>query len=230
MRNRVLRILVYALGLVVLALGIVLNAKTGLGAAPLVSVAFCVSQLTGLDFSNLSFAVYGGFVLIEILLHLIRPDRARLVNDALQLPFALIFTRFMGLFDGWIPALATDCAGTVWATLPARLAVLAVAICLIGLGVCLSVRMRLIPNPGDGVVLAISDFAGWKLGITKNAFDLTNVLIACIIGLVARGRLLGVGIGTALAMLGVGRVVDVCGRLLGARLSALVPGGGAKRG
>ena len=214
----------YGAGLVVLALGIVLNTKTGLGTAPLVSISYCVSQLTPFAFANLTFVVYGSFVLIEIILHLIRMDKKRLVNDVLQLPFALIFTRFMGLFDRWLPNLAADCAGTVWATLGMRLAVLAVAIALIGLGVCLSVRMRLVPNPGDGAVLAISDFTGWSLGLTKNAFDLTNVLIACAIGLIARGQILGVGIGTVLAMLGVGRVVDLCGRLLGEKLAGLVPG------
>ena len=217
MKDKIARALVYALGLILLALGLVLNTKTGLGSAPLVSIAHCVSQLTGVAFANTAFVEYGAFVLIEIALHLIRRERKRLVNDALQLPFALVFTRFMGLFDRAVAPLPAD------ASLVPRLGLLTVAILLIGVGACLSIRMRLIPNPGDGVVLAISDAAGWKLGVTKNAFDLANVAVACVIGLVARGRLLGVGIGTAACMLGVGRVIDLTGRLLAPMIERLAP-------
>ena len=233
MDNRVYRALVYGLGLLVLALGLVLNAKTGLGTAPLVSTAYVISLLTGRAFANVTFAVYGAFVLIELALHLIRRDRRRMLNDVAQLPFALVFTRFMGLFDRLIPALATDCAGAVWGAVWFRVIVLVAAILLIGLGACLSVRMRLIPNPGDGVVLAISDFTGRKLGLTKNAFDVANVLLACAIGLIARGRIVGVGVGTLLSMLGVGRVMDLCGRLFAPLIRRLVPrdgGSGGKEG
>lgn len=207
----------YAVGLVVLALGLVLNTKTGLGAAPLVSVAYCASQLTGLSFANASFIGYGVFALIEVAIHLAKGQKKRLVNDVLQLPFALVFTRFMGLFDRVIAPLPGD------APLISRLPLLAVAILLIGTGACLSVRMRLIPNPGDGVVLAISDATGWKLGVTKNAFDLTNVAIACAVGLIARGRLLGVGLGTAASMLGVGRIMDLMGKLLAPWIEKVMP-------
>ena len=223
MKDKLLRGLVYGLGLIILAFGLVLNTKTGLGTAPLVSTAFVISQLTGHAFANVTFAVYGVFVLIELALHLARRDGRRMVNDLLQLPFALAFTCFMGLFDRLLPNLAVDCAGSLWGTVWMRVLVLLVGIVLIGLGACLSVRMRLIPNPGDGVVLAISDFTGQKLGLVKNAFDLLSVAVACAIGLIARGHLIGVGIGTALSMLGVGRVMDRVGRRLAPLIERLVP-------
>ena len=219
------RVLVYALGLIVLAFGLVLNTKTGLGTAPLVSPAFVVSQLTGAAFANVTFMLYGVFVLIELILHLIRREYRRMVNDLVQLPFALAFTRFMGLFDGLLPSFAADCAGTIWGTLWMRVLLLLAAIMLIGVGACLSVRMRLIPNPGDGVVLALSDFTGLKLGLTKNIFDVVCVIVAGAIGLIARGQLIGVGMGTALAMVGVGRVMDLTGRLLRPMISRLAPEG-----
>ena len=217
MNAKIGRAATYAVGLVVLALGLVLNTKTGLGTAPLVSISYVVSQLTGWVFANVTFVVYGLFALIEVAIHLAKGQKKRLVNDVLQLPFALVFTRFMGLFDRVIAPLPGD------APLISRLPLLAVAILLIGTGACLSVRMRLIPNPGDGVVLAISDATGWKLGVTKNAFDLTNVAIACAVGLIARGRLLGVGLGTAASMLGVGRIMDLVGKLLAPWIEKVVP-------
>ncbi|MBQ1311754.1 MAG: hypothetical protein IIY55_07885 [Blautia sp.] len=225
--DRGLRVAVYVAGLIVLALGLVLNTKTGLGTAPLVSPAFVISQLTGFSFANVTFVVYSGFVLIELVLHLIRKDRKRMLNDLLQLPFALVFTRFMKLFDAVIPSLAGDGAGPVRGTLWCRLAVLAVALFLIGLGACLSMRMRLIPNPGDGAVLAISDFFGIRLGLAKNIFDISCVVAAAVIGLIFRGQLIGVGIGTVLAMLFVGRIIDLVGGLFEESINRLT---GTKKG
>lgn len=57
----------YLLGMVLLAIGITLNSLTGLGASAIVSVPFTVSQGTGLNFGNLTLAVYVLFVIAEFL-------------------------------------------------------------------------------------------------------------------------------------------------------------------
>ena len=57
----------YTLGMLVLALGLTLNTKTGLGVSPIISVAFGVSEIWGLNFGDLTFLLYGLFV----------PDRSR---------------------------------------------------------------------------------------------------------------------------------------------------------
>lgn len=51
--------------------------------------------------------------------------------------------------------------------------------------------MRIIPNPGDGIVQAIADFVHKGVGITKNCFDICNVLFTCCIGLIFTGHLVG---------------------------------------
>lgn len=208
MKNKqVLRVLLYATGLVILAFGLVLNTKTGLGTSPLVSIGYCLAQFLPLSFANATFIIYVLFVVIEIIIHLIRNQKAQVLKDLLQLPFSLIFTRFMGLFDGLIPLL-TEESGALWGSVWMRIILLLAAVVFIGTGACLSVRMRLIPNPGDGVVLTISDFTKKKLGTVKIIFDVANVIIACVISLIAKGTVLGVGIGTVIAMLGVGRVMN----------------------
>ena len=47
MRNKVVRGTVYAAGLLILAMGIILNTKTGLGVSPIVSVPYVVAQIMG---------------------------------------------------------------------------------------------------------------------------------------------------------------------------------------
>ena len=73
----------------------------------------------------------------------------------------------------------------------------------------LSLDMRLIPNPGDGIVQTLSDFSGGSVGLTKNCFDIGNVLLTSAIGLLMAGQLVGIGLGTILSMIGVGRVIAV---------------------
>lgn len=49
---------IYLVGMVLLALGITLNTKAGLGASAIVSVPCTVSQRTGRGFANLTLIVY----------------------------------------------------------------------------------------------------------------------------------------------------------------------------
>ena len=88
-------------------------------------------------------------------------------------------------------------------------AFLLIAIVLTGVGAALSLNMRLIPNPGDGIVQTLSDFLGGSVGLTKNCFDIGNVLLTSAIGLLMAGQLVGIGLGTILSMIGVGRVIAV---------------------
>ena len=132
-----------------------------------------------------------------------------LLMDAMQFPLSLIFTRFLNVFGAQIPDLASDCAGTFWGTLPGQVLFLLIAIVLTGVGAALSLDMRLIPNPGDGIVQTLSDFSGGSVGLTKNCFDIGNVLLTSAIGLLMAGQLVGIGLGTILSMIGVGRVIAV---------------------
>ena len=71
----------------------------------------------------------------------------------------------------------------------------------------MTLDMRIIPNPGDGIVQAVSDFSGKKVGFVKNCIDVVCVLITCLIGYLGAGRVTGIGIGTLLAVLCTGRVI-----------------------
>ena len=59
--EKVNRWIFYILGMVVLAAGITLNTKTGLGVSPIISVAYCVSQIFELNFGDMTFVLYGIF-------------------------------------------------------------------------------------------------------------------------------------------------------------------------
>jgi len=64
----------YLVGLLVLALGISLNTKTGLGVSPIISVSYSISTIWNLNFGNMTMVLYCIFVLVEMLLHPV-PER-----------------------------------------------------------------------------------------------------------------------------------------------------------
>lgn len=185
----------YLLGMVLLALGLTLNTKTGLGASAIVSVPFTVSQGTGWDFGNLTLVVYCLFVAAQFLIK----GKNRRWTDLLQIPLSIVFTRFLNIFAAAIPYQSGN--------LPADIALLVVAIIFTGIGAAMTVAMQLIPNPGDGIVGTIAAVTGKELGFCKNCFDLGCVSLSLIIGLCFGDPLLGVGLGTLISMVGVGRAI-----------------------
>ena len=107
-------------------------------------------------------------------------------------------------------------------TMALRIAVMLASVILVGIGAALSLDMRLVANPGDGLVQAVSDRTGIELGLAKNIVDITCVTLTCILSMVVSHSIIGVGPGTLIAMLGIGRVIALVNRLLGKRLALLV--------
>lgn len=211
----------YFSGLIILALGLTLNTKTGLGVAPLISIAFFVSEMTGLAFADMALVEYSLLVVVEIILHLChhKPKRV-LVMDVLQIPLSIVFTRFMGIFSRQIPNY-TELPGKFFPSMAGRLTVLVLAIVLTGIGAAMNLNMRLIPNPGDGILQVISDITGKNVGLVKNILDCSVVTLTLLLCLCVSHRLLGVGLGTVVAMLGIGRVMALFNHLTKNKMNAL---------
>lgn len=209
------RVTIYITGLCVLALGLTLSTKADLGVSPIIAISFSVSQLTGAKFGDMTFLLYAAFVLIEIVLHLLPGKRSpedrkkAVLVDISQILLSIVFTMILNVLSARIPA-----AGSM----AARVAVLLVSVVLVGTGAAVTLDMRLIANPGDGLVQAISDRTGISLGLTKNIVDITCVTITCITTMAVSHHIIGVGIGTVVAMVGIGRVIALVNNTIGNRL------------
>ena len=175
------RRVVYLLGTLLLGCGIAMNTKTQLGIAPILSVAWNLSELIGIPFSLMSFFYYCFLILLQWLLL----GRAFEPIQALQLVASFLTSFFIGIFGRFLPQ----------------------AVSPVGRGIILSVGARFVPNPGDGMASAIARRTGKSLGLSKNILDISSFLLAAALGFVFRGRLMGVGVGTVVTMLLTGRVV-----------------------
>lgn len=220
------RILVYIIGLLILAMGLTLNTKAGLGVSPIISISYAVSEISGHNFGNTTLALYVLFVIIEMILHGIRTKRQSktenkvlehaekidekliFLMDFLQIPLSIVFTRFLNVFSSVVPDIQPDGKNAA-ALFVIRLLVLVLALILTGIGAALSLNMRIVPNPGDGIVQAIADCIHKSVGFTKNCVDVSCVTITVIISVICSGKLHGIGIGTIIAMIAVGRIIAV---------------------
>ena len=205
-KKQLIRWFYYIIGMLILAMGLTLNAESNLESSLIISIPYTLSFLWPVSFANLTLALYVLFVMLEFILK----GKNRRRTDILQIPLSIVFTRFLDLFTAWFDF--TD------SSLALRLAVLTAAIILTGAGAALTVDMNLIANPGDGFVQAVSMRIGKDLGTAKNPVDISCVIVSTLIGFAAAGRLVGVGLGTLIAMIGVGRVIALFNHLFQEKL------------
>ena len=213
MDKKRLRILVYVVGMFILALGLTLNTKANLGVSPIISVPYSISQITGLNFGDLTFVVYAIFVVVQIIIHIRLKNHKRIASDILQLPLSLIFTRLLNIFTVHIPTSQN---------LGIRFIILTFAIICTGIGAAMSLSMQIVPNPGDGIVQALAERFDKSVGITKNLFDCINLSITLCISLFIAHQIVGVGIGTVIAVVGVGRVIALFHHIFESKIEYLI--------
>ena len=213
MDKKRLRILVYVVVMFILALGLTLITKANLGVSPIISVPYSISQITGLNFGDLTFVVYAMFVVVQIIIHIRLKNHKRIASDILQLPLSLIFTRLLNIFTVHIPTSQN---------LGIRFIILTFAIICTGIGAAMSLSMQIVPNPGDGIVQALAERFDKSVGITKNLFDCLNLSITLCISLFIAHQIVGVGIGTVIAVVGVGRVIALFNHIFESKIEYLI--------
>ncbi len=216
--KKIRRFFIYAAGLIVLALGLVLNTKSGLGVSPILSIAYGISQIWSISFANVTLVMYLIFVVLEILIHTyMHRGIKQIIADVLQIPLSIVFTRFMKVFSIFIPELSFDGKSIIY-EYTIRFIVLLTGLILTGTGAATSLNMRIVPNPGDGIVQAIADRIGKSVGFTKNCIDVFCVVLTIVGSLILTGHIYGVGPGTIVAVILVGRTIAIYNSLMRNRL------------
>lgn len=206
-RKTLWRAAFYALGVLMMALGISMSTCTGLGVAPVNSVPFSIAKAIGIEFSTFVFAYYSFLMVLQFLIR----GRIRWI-DLLQLPFSIVFSTALGSFGQMLPA-PDHFSG--------RIALLVVSIIVMAVGAAMTVDMHLVPNPPDGLVHALAWRFGRDLGFFKNIVDCTSVCVTCTVDLLFFRRITSVGVGTVVSMIFIGRVMYVFNRLCKKKIQRL---------
>ena len=212
------RLLVYLVGLFLMAVGVVFSARSALGVSPVGSLANVVYQIAlnkGLTFvtlGNATTAVYCLYILAELLI-LRRDFKPAML---LQLVASVLF--------GWLVSLATGLLAFLPEPVnyPMQLGYLLCSVPLVALGVMLYLSPNILPTPGEGMSLTISRKTGLSVGGSKTVFDCTMVVISAVTSLVWFHGLVGVREGTVICALTVGFVMRQLQKLFQPRLLKFV--------
>ena len=198
------RYLLLLIGLAIMAFGVAFSIKASLGTSPISSVPYVVSLFTPLTVGTATITMHCVFILLQILI--LRKDYHPI--QLMQLPVAFFFG-YLTDFGVW--AVQGISCNTYWQ----QWIVCIIGILLVAVGVSFEVKAGVVVLAGEGVVLAICRvLPKVKFGYMKVGFDVTLVVIACILSIVFTGRLQGVREGTVAAALLVGLIAKQLGKLL----------------
>lgn len=198
------RYLLLLAGLAVMVFGVAFSIKASLGTSPISSVPYVVSLFTSLTVGTATITMHCVFILLQILI--LRKNYHPI--QLMQLPVAFFFG-YLTDFGVW--AVQGITCNTYWQ----QWIICLIGILLVSVGVSLEVKAGVVVLAGEGVVLAVCKvLPKVKFGYMKVGFDVTLVVIACILSIVFTGRFQGVREGTVAAALLVGLIAKQLGKLL----------------
>ena len=198
------RYLLLLVGLSIMAFGVAFSIKASLGTSPISSVPYVVSLFTPLTVGTATITMHCVFILLQILI--LRKNYHPI--QLMQLPVAFFFG-YLTDFGVW--AVQGITCNTYWQ----QWIVCLIGILLVAVGVSFEVKAGVVVLAGEGVVLAICKvLPKVKFGYMKVGFDVTLVVIACVLSIVFTGHLQGVREGTVAAALLVGLIAKQLGKQL----------------
>lgn len=123
--------------MIILALGLTLNTKAGLGVTPVLSLPFSSSQIFGISFGDAILIFYVMYVLLQLAIRKMKSWR----YDWMQLPLSLVFSRVMN-FLGWTVSYDSNLH-----SFTLNFIILLLSIALTGIGASMTLNMSSFPIP-----------------------------------------------------------------------------------
>lgn len=223
-------VVVYLIGLLIIAIGINLSKLSGLGISPVSSIPGVLSKAVDVSLGSMVIVVYCVLVLAQFI---VLRKNFRPVN-ILGVPVAIIFglmVDFVGIahfkptlagidigikaeFDGLMMGIPQP------TNYGLKLLCLLVSIVVIGIGVYVYLKPKLVPMPAEGLAGAIAQVSGKMFGNCKTIVDVCMIATALILQLILLGGFTSftganavVREGTILSAICVGQVVKFLNKI-----------------
>lgn len=190
------RCMLYLIGLNLIAAAVVLNIRYALGVAAFSSVMYSISEIYHISLGTASIICYLVFVLIQCIL-----SKKITLTYILEVPLSLAFGLLTDFYDWIIPALDFS----FWL----RLLLFSMTMFVTAMGVFLCVKTDLVLTPTDGIVKTISEVFRLPFSLVKNTFDISLVAVSVLLCLGNHTELYGIGVGTVLSALCIGRMIKM---------------------
>lgn len=200
--NHFKRIIIYCIGLFIMAIGVTFSVKSNLGVSPVNAIPYVVSLISGLDQGLCVSVIFCSYIILQVFI--LKKDFK--FHSLLQIICASLFGYFVS-FSNMIFYFTPSENYMI------RLIYMLVSIVLIGIGVYLYLEAKLVPLPAEGVMMALKEKTIFELHNIKMGFDVTTVVIAVIISFIFLENISGVREGTIIAAILVGKVVGILTKL-----------------
>ena len=200
-KKTVRQFLWYVLGLNLIAVAVVLNIRYAMGVAAFSSVMYAVSQIYHISLGTASILCYLLFVLMQCAL-----SRRIKAVYLLEIPLSLAFGVVTDVYDYLIPEF--HCQAYI------SMIFFFLTMFVTALGVFLCVKTNFVLTPTEGIVQTISEVFHLAFSTVKNTFDVSLVIISAILCLSNHTELYGIGVGTVLSALCIGRIIGWYERVL----------------
>lgn len=203
------RVLLYCVGLFIMAMGVSFSGTADLGMSPVNSIPYVLSEIfTFLTMGTWIIIIFSMYIVVQFLIlgHDLQPWRV----------LQLVCTALFGVFTDFTNMLAARFLPDPSALdLPAagiygmRLLYLVISMALIALGILFYLAPDLISLPGEGIMQVIADKCNQPLPVVKMCFDCTVSVIALVISLIYFRQFHGIREGTVIAAIGVGKILSL---------------------
>ena len=166
------RILLFILGLFIMAFGVSFSIVSTLGTTPISSIAYALVLITNIDIGITTFVFNAALIFLQFLILRSGFHKKRL----LQLINCIVFSYFNTLALAVVSQIPFDGSVLMMAVF------LIVSIFLIAFGIFVYMPANIAPLPGEGCVEAIAIVTDWRFSTVKILFDasmVTTALIMC---------------------------------------------------
>lgn len=205
MKNLKLRLVMYFVGLFIMALGVSISVKSNLGVSPVSSIPYTMTCVWGIEMGKATILFHGALVVLQIILL----RRAFQVKNLLQVIIGIVFGYYTTFCNWCMTFLPTP------EHIVIRLAMMLFSTFIIALGLFFYVPADIMPLAGEGAMQTISQLTRIPFAKVKVVFDVSMVTISLIVCLVALHGLGSVGAGTVIAAVLVGTSLGYLTKVLG---------------
>lgn len=193
------RSLIYVIGVFFMSLGISFSIYADLGVSPVSSLSYAVTLVTGISIGTITVFTHFFYIGVQVLI-----TRVLDVKDAaIQLAIAFLFGFFIDASLFLVQLVLPS---------PTNLAIqwlyLIISLFLIAMGLTGYTNVNFTLMPYDELTNVISKHFHMTYGHARIIGDVSNVLLALAIGFIFLGTLGSIGIGTVVAAVSVGRILN----------------------
>lgn len=196
------RLLVYILGIFFIALGSVVAIKSKLGVSPISSLPFSINKVTGISIGVASVFLFCIYVLMQIII--LKKDYKKI--QLLQVIFAVVFGNIVDLLNNFINLEANNFFTQIMFCF--------LSVVIIAIGIVMTLKADIVPLAPEGLAKAISGKFDIEFGKVKMSIDCIVVSMAIAVLVIGQKGLEGIGIGTIICAIMVGKCVQIINRAM----------------